>query len=131
MYRSILCPTDGTQAANAGLEEGLRLAMAHDATVHALAVVDGPRTDGGTRGDHEALVDAREGAGAFAIPIETAVATGHPGEEILSYAAEAAVDLLVLGTAAESHGGRLEGVVGRVLEDSAVPTVLVPGGTSA
>ncbi|WP_232686331.1 universal stress protein [Halobacterium zhouii] len=110
MYDAVLVPTDGSDAASAGVTHGLDLAAAFDAVVHVLYVV--PETEsasivggaGGPDGEDvqavaeeatETVVAAAEDRG---LDTETAVHTGTPHREILAYAADEDVDLVVMAT---------------------------------
>ncbi|WP_018112216.1 universal stress protein [Thermus igniterrae] len=114
MYRSLLLPTDGSEAAERGVEEGLRLAKALGARVaflHALEPL-GPRLLLGpeTLPYYQALLEdlRREGlkaldratqrAEAMGVPFEAHLLEGRAAEVILAESAKH--DLVVLG----SHG---------------------------
>ncbi|MFC7137376.1 universal stress protein [Halobaculum litoreum] len=113
MYDDILVPTDGSPAADAAVDHALTLAREFGATVHALYVVDATAysvLEAGTTVVRDAL--EREGAAAVAriaeaaeaanVPAVEAVVDGTAYREILAYAADHDVDLIVMGT----HGRR-------------------------
>ena len=57
MYDDVLIPTDGSEAVDRALDHAIPLAGDHDATVHALYVVDG-RVLAANSGDLRAAVAA-------------------------------------------------------------------------
>ena len=115
MYRTILVPVDGSPAAQAGLEEAMRIARAVDARLHLMNVVDDLFTGEGAgagglrsvvreRGE-KVLRQAREHVEAEGIIASTALV--RSGAERLTallarQADECGADLIVLGT----HGHR-------------------------
>lgn len=138
MYDEILIPTDGTDSVQPAIEHALNLAETYGATLHALYVVDersyammDVRTDLiietlETEGEH-AVEMIRERADAADVPVETGVTTGNPYREILDYADENGIDLIVMGT----HGRRgldrylLGSVTEKVVRSSHVPVLTV------
>ncbi|MFD1586050.1 universal stress protein [Halorientalis brevis] len=107
-YDDVLVPTDGSEYADAALEHAIALADAFDATPHVLHAGDA---------DHgrAAVADARdrivETTGREPV---TEIASGAPSAVIDSYATDADVDLVVMGT----HGrtGLSRRVLGSVTE---------------
>ena len=108
MYRTVLVPTDGSEAADRAVDQAYELAERFDATVHALFVVDvegtypfGPPVDSpleSVRAEGEAVtaeVVARAPDGVEAVPV---VEEGVPHETILEYAEEHDIGLIVMGT---------------------------------
>lgn len=113
MYDSILVPTDGSDDAEEAITHALGLAEAFDATVHVLYVIEAkPEYLFNVAGvDPKNLEQYQEHAGrivdevadrASADGLETVVdvRTGDPAEEIVSYADENDVSLIVMG----AHG---------------------------
>ncbi len=138
MYDAILVPTDGSDAAEAAIEQAVGQAVAFEATLHALFVVElaaaspmqitldtvihrleaeGERVTG-------RIAEAAEAAGIEAV---TSVRHGVADEAILDYVEEQDVDLVVMGT----HGRRgvdrylLGSVTERVVRRSPVPVLTV------
>lgn len=108
MYDAILFATDGSDAAAAALEHAITAAEAHGATLHVLSVADerlalAADDTAATREDlreraSEAVEDAADRASEAGVDVETAVRDGVPFREIIAYAGDAGVDLVVVGT---------------------------------
>ena len=139
MYGDVLLPTDGSAGMDRVIEEAVGLAERHDATLHALYVVntaslsnlpleasmdavsDSLREEGRTAlAEVERLVDDR-------VPLESATVEGSPAREIVDYATETGVDLIVMGTHGRSGVDRLllGSVAERVVRRSPVPVLTV------
>jgi nucleotide-binding universal stress UspA family protein len=139
MYDAILVPTDGSEGVDRTLEHALELARNHDATVHALYVVDRrfelaadedredliqQLTDRGERAVG-AVADAAADAGVDAV---TSVREGIPYKTILGYAEEADIDVIVMGTHGRTGRDRLAhlgSVTDRVVENATSPVFVV------
>ncbi|WP_254547394.1 universal stress protein [Halomarina pelagica] len=113
MYERILVPTDDSAGAMAAAELAVDLASQYDATIHVLFVVDTTSLPADVTATYvdEALeevgeratrgvVELADEAGVETAPVE--IASGAPHREILAYADEHDVDLIVMGT----HGRR-------------------------
>ena len=140
MYDDILVPTDGSEAVDRALEHALRLASDHDATVHALYVVD-RRIATANSGDlHDEVVADLEAQGEEAVDavadaaseadldVETHVAHGTPDTEIVAYADEAGIDVIVMSPEGKSPRERIRSlgsVSDRVADDASVPVFLI------
>ncbi|MFB6137353.1 MAG: universal stress protein [Halobacteriaceae archaeon] len=140
MYDDILVPTDGSEGALDAVRHAVAIGRDHDATVHALFVVNRRlyvAADDGEqdavrerlREDGEAALDdvvaAVEDAGLAATRV---LRDGVPHREILSYADEADVDMVVMGTHGRTGRDRLVSlgsVAERVVESATVPVVTV------
>ncbi|HET7322927.1 MAG TPA: universal stress protein [Halococcus sp.] len=139
MYNNILIPTDGSDGVQDAIEEGIALAKQTDATVHALYVID--NRDYGTVPDAEwmGLQGALENAGETAVEavaeraetagVETvtAIEEGTPQDEIVEYANEKGIDVIVMGTHGRSGVDRflLGSVTENVIRRSEVPIHVV------
>jgi len=151
-FKRILFPTDFSELALAALHHALDLAEAFDAEFHCLHVVDdayqhwsamgpesipvGPPPDDLLELGRSRMEQFRsEHLGGMEQPAITHVAMGRPFAEILRYAREQAIDLIVMGThgrGAIAHmllGGTTEKVVRKA--PCAVLTVRVAGHDSA
>jgi len=130
MFDRVLLPTDGSAGARRAEETAIELAEIHDATIHVLYIVDQPTSVSGT-GEGvpglDNLLDALEQEGEEAtddvaaraedrgIETTSAVRRGNPHEDILTYAEEHDIDVIVMGT----HGrtGVKRALLGSVTED--------------
>jgi nucleotide-binding universal stress UspA family protein len=140
MYDEILVPTDGSEAVDRALDHALRLATDHGARLHALYVVD-RRIAAANSGDlhddvvedlesqGEAAVDAvAEAAAEAGLDAETHVAHGTPDTEIVEYADEAGIDVIVMSPEGKSPRERIQSlgsVSDRVADDASVPVFLI------
>ncbi|GGM62047.1 nucleotide-binding universal stress UspA family protein [Halarchaeum rubridurum] len=136
-YENVLVPTDGSGGVQDSVTQALDIAERADATVHALYVVDGSLRkrlgdvafrDDDLRVAGENAVASIEGAAHRAgLDAKTEIVEGDPAGEILSYVADNAIDLVVMGT----HGreGAARAVLGstteRVLRRADVPVLVV------
>ncbi len=127
MYKRILIPTDGGRKSEKAAEHGIELAKALGSTVHALYVMDlpgAPRTPY-IHGDEEemkreyrsygekvtnAVCEKAEAAG---VDCETSIVSGTIHEEIVTFADEEGMDLIVM---VAGYRGRFGGLVGSVTE---------------
>lgn len=127
MYKRILIPTDGGRKSEKAAEHGISLAKELGATVHALYVMDlpgAPRTPY-IYGDEEEMkqkyreygeevtTEVCEEAEAAGIDCETAITSGTVHEEIVTFADERGIDLIVM---VAGYRGRFGGLVGSVTE---------------
>ncbi|QKY22083.1 universal stress protein (plasmid) [Halolamina sp. CBA1230] len=117
MFDSLLLATDGSGNRRA-IQHVLDLATQHNATVHALYVIDIVRSGPGIMGRsntesslHDEGRDALESISLAAqdrdISIVTEIREGRPAREICTYANEADVDLLILSPHGRSGFARL------------------------
>ncbi|ELY58707.1 ferredoxin Fer [Natronolimnohabitans innermongolicus] len=130
MYETILVPTDGSAVADRAGEYALELADGFDATVHALHVTEGGGLLGGDDGDGEqAVEDLAERADGQGIDVTTSVRDPEDAihSELLEYADEHDVDLVVMGTHGRSGLDRflLGSVAQQTLRESSVPVATV------
>lgn len=142
MFDRILVPTDGSDLAKPAVEMALGLAESHDAKVHVLFIVDQPPSVSATaegfsgldnlldaleNEGHEVTSEVVEQAGERGIEATAAVRRGNPHDDILSYANEHEIDIIVMGT----HGrtGVKRALLGSVTEDvvrhSEIPVLTV------
>lgn len=139
MYDAILVPTDGSEGVDQTLEHAMTMAKHHDATIHALYVVD-RRFELAADEDRDDLVaqltergeaavaDIAEMAGAAGIDVVTTVREGIPYKTILGYADEADIDVIAMGTHGRTGRDRLAhlgSVTDRVVENATVPVFVV------
>ena len=138
MYDRILLPTDGSEGMADVIEHTVALAREHDASIHALHVLDTAtmsrmpmeaswetisemlREEG-----QRALGEVSDTAGP--VPVEEALTEGVPSKEIVDYAETENVDLIVMGT--HGRGGLdrllLGSVAERVIRTAPVPVMTI------
>lgn len=127
MYTRILLPTDGSQQASAAASKGFDLALQFDAAVHIVSVVDaGPLGSIRLPGDAESAENvltqrATEAVEVLAsqareldLDVVTNIRRGTPISEILSYAEEKDIELIVMGS--RGRGGIDRMLLGSVTE---------------
>jgi nucleotide-binding universal stress UspA family protein len=126
LYTTILVATDGSAMNRAALDEALRIGRACGSVVHAVYVADTSTLETGPADmmvgeawdilpleGERALARVREAAGD--IHLETALLYGKPAEEIVRFAREKGVDLIVIGTQGKQGIARL--LLGSVAEN--------------
>lgn len=143
MYDRILLATDGTVASENAASHAVDLAAVHDATLHALYVVDesvytaysgdeyvdeseGPQ-HGLEEHGREALAEVRATAEEVGVEVVDALEYGDPAEAIVDYGEEGDADLIILGTKRRPAEYRvlLGSVTDRVLRLTTRPVTVV------
>jgi len=139
MYDAILVPTDGSEGVDRTLEHAIAMARNHDATIHALYVVD-RRFELAADEDRDDLIaqltergeaavaDIADAAGKAGVDAVTSVREGIPYKAILGYAEEVGVDVIAMGTHGRTGRDRLAhlgSVTDRVVENATVPVFVV------
>jgi nucleotide-binding universal stress UspA family protein len=143
--RQILLPTDFSVLADHAARYARSLAEAYHASLHVLHVVSavlvpvpGPEvgtvamavpSDGSVAEAEEALERfVHKQLSGLTVPIVTKVLEGAPDLQISRYAAEAAIDLIVIGTHARGLVRRifLGSVSKAVMEHAPCPVLMVP-----
>ncbi len=136
----VLIATDGSEQSIDAAAYACDLARRHDATLHAVFVMD---TDPpGFRGavDVETLrselhaqgeraIDAiTELAAEHGVELETAILEGQPFDEVLTYAEDNDVDAIVVGRRGRSANIRilLGSTTDSILRHSSVPVIVIP-----
>ena len=136
MYDDILLPTDGSEGAEVAIDHALELAERYGSTLHALYVVERIHTaDVGTEQiigamrseGKRAVAEIAERAEAKGVEAITEVRVGSPARDILKYADENGVDLVVMGTHGRTGLNRylLGSVTEKVVRLSDVPVLTV------
>ncbi|AFZ72640.1 universal stress protein [Natronobacterium gregoryi] len=130
MYDRILLPTDAEKGTELATEHAIAVAAHTDAELHLLSVVDSDVYSSYTgdeyvhefegleaaleqTGEH-ALEAVAESAREAGIEPEPVVRHGTPHEEIIDYAEEADVDLLVMGS--KERSGEYRRLIGSVTD---------------
>ncbi|MBN2488363.1 MAG: universal stress protein [Methanosarcinaceae archaeon] len=142
MYRKILIATDGSEPNKKAISYGIELAKLSEAKVYAVFVVDTASfasipMDTGWEMMYELLqkegADAtrlvEDDAKALGVDVESAVIEGHPSHEIIEFAENNDIDLIVLGTLGKSGLDRflLGSVAEKVSRNAKVPVLVVRG----
>ncbi|WP_440765318.1 universal stress protein [Natronorubrum sp. DTA7] len=132
MYDDLLIPTDGSDGTRQSITHGLAIAKRFDATIHALSIVpEGPlgtlQNEAASPAAHRAVERVAVDAERADIDVETAVEQGVPHEEILEYADEHDIDMIVMGTQGRTGLDRVlvGSVTERVVRMADVPVVTV------
>jgi nucleotide-binding universal stress UspA family protein len=137
LFERILVATDGSDRTKPAVSEALRIGHACGAAVHAAYVIDTRSVEsavsGGVSGDAWAQLQS-EAATALAqvkahgegVGVETVILEGKPAAEIVKYASEQKIDLIVVGTQGKKGIERLLlGSVAETIIRSATCRVLV------
>lgn len=113
-YEDVLVASDGSDDSATAVDRAIELAVAFESMLHGLYVVDASFTHEGIvedilTGEGDRVTADIESRGSDAgLGVSTAIAEGEPHEEIVDYATEHDVDVIVLG----SHGkGAIERTV--------------------
>ncbi|ESS07253.1 MAG: universal stress protein UspA related nucleotide-binding protein [uncultured archaeon A07HB70] len=138
-YDTVLVPTDGSDEVDRALGHALRIAVDHDAALHALYVVDGRilraagedresvATDLRRRGEG-AVAAVADRVGAAGVETVTAVREGTPDVAIRDYAADVDADVVVMAPHGRTGRERLRSlgsVTERVVTDAERPVFVV------
>ncbi|WP_255167008.1 universal stress protein [Natrononativus amylolyticus] len=138
MYDRILLPTDGSATIDRALEHALDLATTYDAALHVLYVIDatvfandvemGTIVEEFETSGNRIVTDVETRAREAGFDrIVTDVARGAPHGEILEYATDHDIDLIVMGTHGRTGIDRylLGSVTEKVVRMSDVPVLTV------
>jgi len=144
MYEDVLVPTDGSESMDAVVEHAADIAARRDATVHVLYVIDDRSfltLQDGMKSDVEdelraegetattSVTDRLERDG---LAVRTEIRKGNPADEVLAYADETDIDLVVMGThGADYQRNMLGSVSQKVVTMSDVPVLTVNIGERA
>lgn len=141
MFNRILIPTDGSKEVMPAIETAFNIAEKYDALLHVLYVVEPPSiaSEGDRFAGLDNLIEKLEQNGhrvteAVAvrakesnIEVKTAVQQGTPRDEILMYAPDHDIDLIVIGTHGRTGIKRtlLGSVTEAVVRHSDIPVLTV------
>ncbi|WP_440952620.1 universal stress protein [Methanococcoides sp. FTZ1] len=140
LYKKILIATDGSEKNKKAISYGIEFAKLSGAKLYVVYVVDTAAfasipMDAGWEMMYElletegkgALTNVEELASAAGLQSESAVLEGHPSHEILEYAKNNDVDLIVVGTLGKGGIDRflLGSVAEKVTRNSEVPVLVV------
>ena len=134
----MLSPTDGSPGMETVIEHAVSLARVHGATLHGLYVVNtAALTDLPMESSWEGVNQALQEEGRAALgeierlakdlPLELSQVDGSPAREIVDYAEEEGIDVIVMGTHGRSGVDRLllGSVAERVVRSSTVPVLTI------
>lgn len=144
MYREILVPTDGSEPAQTAIDHAVTLAGLCEARVHGLFVTDSGTVEkiDGTYprpaeqiedAGREAVAELEQRATANGVDVETSVVGGTAHEEIVRYAEDNDIDVIVMGTRGRQGVERylLGSVTERVMRTSERAVLTVDEATPA
>lgn len=138
MYEDVLLPYDGSEEAERGVRHGIELAKELGSTVHALYVIDLPGVPRALslRDDEEQvreeyseygeriLTEICELAAENGVDCTTHMRTGTPSEQIVEFADEEGMDVIVMASAYRGTLGNLiGGTTDRVVRTATVPVI--------
>jgi len=144
-YKKIMIATDGSDCSRLATDKGIELARLSGGTVYAVHVISTAYLS--MNGDyfmgmnpywesiHEALkkqgqqaVDYIKGLGKIkGIKVESILLEGNPSEELIRYADEEKMDIVIMGTLGKTGLDRLliGSVAGNLVRHSRVPVMVV------
>ncbi len=139
-YRNIVIATDGSENSDRAVSYGIEIAKMSGATLHALYVVDTSSfssipMDAGWEAMYEILKKegkkavsyVKEAGEAAGVEVKEILEEGHPSNEIIDFAENNSVDLIVMGTHGKSGIDRflLGSVAEKVVRNSKIPVMVV------
>jgi nucleotide-binding universal stress UspA family protein len=139
-YRNIVIATDGSENTQKAVSYGIEIAKLSGATVHALYVVDTSSfssipMDAGWEEMYEilrkegekAVFEVKELGEAVGVEVREVLWEGHPSTEIIDFAENNNIDLIVMGTLGKTGLDRflLGSVAEKVVRNSKVPVLVV------
>lgn len=140
MYDTVLVPTDGSESTVEVLDHAVDLARRHDATIHAMYVVDERKYHALPEDRRSEAQETLELKGERAVEeiamrceeadvdVQTMIREGLPSEVIVQHAGGTDVDVVVIGTHGSADHERhvkLGSVTQRVIENATVPVFVV------
>lgn len=138
MYTDILVATDGSTDAAAGARHAIDLAHQYGATLHIIyvietrtgydnAIVDPDTVRENLRSDGEQSIDRIQELVPNPVEITRVIVEGIPHEQIVTYAHEHGVDLIVMGTKGRSAFKTvlLGSATEAVLRSTSIPVLVV------
>jgi nucleotide-binding universal stress UspA family protein len=139
-YRNILIATDGSKNSLKAISYGIEIAKLSGATVHGLYVVDmtsfsslpmdaGWETMYDTLKEEgeKAISEVKECGEASGVEVRGVLLEGHPSNEIINFAENNDIDLIVVGTLGKTGLDRflMGSVAENVVRNSKVPVMVV------
>lgn len=141
-YRNIVIATDGSEYSKRAISYGIELAKISGAMVHALHVVDttssisqswtvgkGSISEILKKEGEKAISEIKEREEASGIEVKEVLLEGHPSNEIIDFAENNNIDLIVMGTLGKTGLDRymMGSVAEKVVRGSKVPVLVVRG----
>ncbi|MGI5991087.1 MAG: universal stress protein [Methanosarcina sp.] len=140
LYRNIVIATDGSENSQRAISCGIGIAKLSGAIVHALYVVDTPSiiSETWTAGKemvHELII--REGKKVLSkvkkiiedsgVEVKEVLLEGYPSEEIINFAENNNMDLIIMGTLGKTGLERflVGSVAENVIRNSKVPVMVI------
>lgn len=132
MYQRILIPTDGRDSTESAINEAIDLAHEHNATLHALYVINSAAIAPGI--DFDDLADIGQQAVDYVADratasgvnsVERTVTHGLRHQAILKYAEEHEIDLIVMGRHRELDHIIRSSVSDTVSKNASVPVLII------
>ncbi len=138
-YQNIVIATDGSENNLRAISYGINLAKLNGATVYALNVIDtyslsqswtaGRETMYGIlrKDGQKATSKIKEYGEASGVEVKEVLLEGHPSNEILNFAENNNIDLIVMGTLGKTGLDRflMGSVAEKVVRNSKVPVLVV------
>ncbi|WP_292379132.1 universal stress protein [Methanosarcina sp. UBA289] len=138
-FRSIVIATDGSENTQKAISHGIKLAKLSGATVHALHVVDTfSVTQSWTAGKGtmneilredglKAISKVKKCGEASGVEVREILLEGRPSNEIIDFAENNDIDLIVMGTLGKTGLDRflMGSVAEKVVRQSKVPVLVV------
>jgi nucleotide-binding universal stress UspA family protein len=138
-YQNIVIATDGSENNLRAISYGIKLAKLSGATVYALNVIDtysfsqswtaGRETIYGVlrKDGQKATSKIKECGEASGVEVKEVLLEGHPSTEILNFAENNNIDLIVMGTLGKTGLDRflMGSVAEKVVRNSKVPVLVV------
>lgn len=141
-FKKIMVATDGSECSKKAVAAGIEIARLSGGVVYAVYVVStdyfsSMSVDAGWESMYEFLKKEGKEALEYAasaceeagVPVEAIMLEGHPAPEIIDFAEDTAMDLVVIGTTGRTGLNRilLGSVAGHVVRHCKVPVMVVRG----
>jgi nucleotide-binding universal stress UspA family protein len=140
LYKNIVITTDGSENTQRAISYGIEIAKLSGAVVHALYVVNTPSTisESWTAGKktveeimkiegEKALSKVKEIGRSSGVEVKEVLLDGHPSDEIIKFAKNNNMDLIVMGTLGKTGLEKflIGSVAEKVVRGSKVPVMVV------
>jgi nucleotide-binding universal stress UspA family protein len=137
--RNIVIATDGSENSQRAISYGIKIAKLSGATVYALHVVDtsfvsqswtagkGIMYEALKKDGQKATFKVKECGEASGVEVKETLLEGHPSNEIIDFAENNNIDLIVMGTLGKTGLDRylMGSVAEKVVRNSKVPVLVV------